>query len=219
MSLQDDPAAIADFVSITSTDEATAKKFLSSHPNLDAAISACFDQEAEVVNLPVVVVTPPKSAPPPVPNRPHAQAAVVAVASAPKDDWEIVPRFAFLFCAFFFLFFFFFFLFCFCSGPEEPERDIAFLLSKHKEKLAALREGVKDILKEEHDDIFLLRYVLSFELAEGIEAVKWAIAWRAGNFKTKSKNKETQAFFSLRTAQCILADSCRGVFVCSRVVL
>lgn len=61
---------------------------------------------------------------------------------------------------------------------EEPDRDLATLLSRHKEAINALREGAKSVLGPEHDDIFLLRYVLSFSPADALEAIKWAVAWR-----------------------------------------
>ena len=54
---------------------------------------------------------------------------------------------------------------------EEPDRDLATLLSRHKEAINALREGAKSVLGPEHDDIFLLRYVLSFSPADALEAM------------------------------------------------
>ena len=65
--------------------------------------------------------------------------------------------------------------------PEEPERDVALLLERHKENLVKLREQVQDVLSKrpEHDDIFLLRYLLSFDLAAAGDAIRWAVAWRA----------------------------------------
>jgi hypothetical protein len=61
----------------------------------------------------------------------------------------------------------------------EPDRDVSKLLEVHREEIAEMREAVKDIAVDaEHDDIFLLRYVLSFGVAEGIKAIRWAIPWR-----------------------------------------
>jgi hypothetical protein len=64
--------------------------------------------------------------------------------------------------------------------PEEPERDVALLLAKHHDSIAKLREQVAPLLtRAEHDDIFLLRYLLSFDLSAAAEAIRWAVAWRA----------------------------------------
>ena len=61
----------------------------------------------------------------------------------------------------------------------EPERNIALLLMKHAEDIVRLREATKEVAcDEEHDNIFFLRYLLSFSLEEAIEAIQWAVPWR-----------------------------------------
>ncbi len=60
----------------------------------------------------------------------------------------------------------------------EADRDVATLVARHAERIRGLREATKSVLGPEHDEIFLLRYVLSFEQNDAIEAVKWAVAWR-----------------------------------------
>jgi hypothetical protein len=80
--------AVAEFVGVTGADEATARRFLAAAPNhsIEHAVSAFFNESAESVELPPVVVSPSKG-PPPVPSRPHASnapAAATAVAGGEK---------------------------------------------------------------------------------------------------------------------------------------
>lgn len=65
----------------------------------------------------------------------------------------------------------------------EAERDIKKLLIRHKEDLVLLREACKDVLTEpEHDEIFLLRYLLSFKTVEKSEvSVRKGIEYRKAN--------------------------------------
>ncbi len=66
------------------------------------------------------------------------------------------------------------------SMPEEPEREVALLLAKHRDGLARLRELVGPLLtRPEQDDIFLLRYLLSFDVDAAADAIRWAVVWRA----------------------------------------
>jgi len=61
----------------------------------------------------------------------------------------------------------------------EPDRNIALLLEKHASAIARLREDTASVgLGPEHDEIFFLRYLLSFEYEAAVEAIKWAVPWR-----------------------------------------
>lgn len=61
-----------------------------------------------------------------------------------------------------------------------PDRDIETLLKKHRKEIDKLRELTKDVLDVKlHDDIFLLRYILSNGSAkDSEEAVRYTIAFR-----------------------------------------
>lgn len=52
----------------------------------------------------------------------------------------------------------------------EPERDVKLLLEKHAALIAEVRAALKDELSEAEakcvDEIFVLRYVLSYKTAE-----------------------------------------------------
>jgi len=64
----------------------------------------------------------------------------------------------------------------------EAERDVKKLLVRHAEDIAALRAECKDVLAAEHDDIFLLRYILSFKTVEkSAVSVKKGIEYRKNN--------------------------------------
>lgn len=64
----------------------------------------------------------------------------------------------------------------------EAERDIKKLLQRHMEDIALLRMKCKDVLEPEHDDIFLLRYILSFKTVEKSEiSVRKGIEYRRNN--------------------------------------
>jgi len=69
--------------------------------------------------------------------------------------------------------------------------SIAELLTKHKEAIAELRDVCKDVLQPEHDDIWLLRYILSRKTVDKAEpAVRKGIEWRAANKEWLAKAKE-----------------------------
>lgn len=51
----------------------------------------------------------------------------------------------------------------FSFAEIEDERNVKVLLETHAELIKGLRETCKDVLAEEHDDIFLLRYILSYK--------------------------------------------------------
>ena len=72
---------------------------------------------------------------------------------------------------------------------------MATLLSRHREALDRLRHSLSDVLGPSHDDLFLLRYLLSFDPAAAAEAVRWAIAWRAepANLYWLQKAEEKEA--------------------------
>ncbi len=74
-------SAVAEFVALTGSDEATARRYLAAAPghSIEHAVSAFFNEQAEVIDVPVVVAAKP---PPPVPSRPHA---------APKPKSEPLP--------------------------------------------------------------------------------------------------------------------------------
>lgn len=62
---------------------------------------------------------------------------------------------------------------------EEPERRVGDLMEKYRGEVGSLRAALGASLGS-HDDIFLLRYVLSFPLLSDAEAaVRWALQWRA----------------------------------------
>ena len=66
---------------------------------------------------------------------------------------------------------------------EKPERDIDVLLKKHKDEIERLKEKVSDIIDKTHDDIFLLRYVLSYAKYEddwerAVDAIKFTLEYR-----------------------------------------
>ncbi len=89
-----DAAAVAEFVSVTGSDEATAHRFLAAAPggSIEHAVSAFFNSEAsEVVDVPVVVVAKP---PPPVPARRHGdkpKSEPLPPAGGP-DDFVIMDK-------------------------------------------------------------------------------------------------------------------------------
>lgn len=77
----------------------------------------------------------------------------------------------------------------------EAERDIKLLLTRHMELIAELRMACKDVLEAEHDDIFLLRYVLSFKTREKAEVqVRKAIEYR----KVRGSGKTPRSAHALR---------------------
>lgn len=64
----------------------------------------------------------------------------------------------------------------------EDERNITALLAKHLELVAELRTACKDCLGPEHDDIFLLRYILSYKtVAKSEPHVRAGIEYRKNN--------------------------------------
>ncbi len=68
-------------------------------------------------------------------------------------------------------------------GPaefDEPERDISLLLIKYRKDVDALKDKCKSFTGPEHDDIFFLRYRLSYsDSAEAVEAIKFTVNWRS----------------------------------------
>eukprot|EP01091_Cochliopodium_minus_P017817 TRINITY_DN7076_c0_g1_i1.p1 TRINITY_DN7076_c0_g1~~TRINITY_DN7076_c0_g1_i1.p1 ORF type:complete len:307 (-),score=77.15 TRINITY_DN7076_c0_g1_i1:70-990(-) len=76
----------------------------------------------------------------------------------------------------------------------QQEKNIDYLLDINSDKIDTLRNLVGDVLEETHDDIFLLRYVLSFARYEdnwkkAIEAVRFTIEYRKQNESWLSKAK------------------------------
>jgi len=64
----------------------------------------------------------------------------------------------------------------------EAERDVKKLLERHAEEITGLKQKCKDVLEPEHDDIFLLRYILSFKTVEKAEvSVRKGIEYRKAN--------------------------------------
>jgi len=64
----------------------------------------------------------------------------------------------------------------------EDERSIKLLLEKHLVEVAELRKACKDVLEADHDDVFLLRYVLSYKvLAKSESHVRDGIKFRKEN--------------------------------------
>lgn len=62
-----------------------------------------------------------------------------------------------------------------------PPQSIDALLAEHAAAIAALRAALGAELPAHWDDLFLLRYVLSFAEAERAAAVRKALAWRAAH--------------------------------------
>lgn len=87
-------AAVGEFVAVTGSDEATARRYLAAAPNqsIEHAVSAFFNEQTEAIDVPVVVTARP---PPPVPSRPHKPKSEplpsVAAAAAP-DDFVLMDK-------------------------------------------------------------------------------------------------------------------------------
>ena len=76
--------------------------------------------------------------------------------------------------------------------------DVDALLVEHKAAIAELRESVKDCLPQDsdfYDDIFLLRFVLTWEkkggLAQSSDAVRQTIEWRTKNAEALAQTVRT----------------------------
>jgi hypothetical protein len=65
----------------------------------------------------------------------------------------------------------------------EPDRDVEQLKQRHGDTIAKVREILgAEISSKEHDDLFILRYVLSFEKPDVCaEAIRKGLAWRLEN--------------------------------------
>lgn len=74
---------------------------------------------------------------------------------------------------------------------------VADLIAEHKVKIKQVREhpDVVEILKAEHDDLFIVRYVMSNkgDVAKSAAAIKSCIAWREENTELLSRIDELQA--------------------------
>ena len=76
--------------------------------------------------------------------------------------------------------------------------DVDALLVEHKAAIAELRESVRDCLPQDsdfYDDIFLLRFVLTWEkkggLAQSSDAVRQTVEWRAKNAEALAQTVRT----------------------------
>ena len=147
--------AVAEFTTITGSDAETAKKFLGqANGSIEMAVTNFFNQTGEDVNDEFVVISSsPKGngPPPPVPKRNHQPAAVEKTVVVEEEE-----------------------------KSKEKERDLAKLLAKYRTQVDQLREATKDVANEEgvHDDIYFLRYVLSFDHATAVDNIRFAVAWK-----------------------------------------
>lgn len=71
----------------------------------------------------------------------------------------------------------------------EPDRDVAKLLVRHKEAIDSVRRQMgRELDPIKHDDLFVLRFVLSFkEVPAAVEALAKCLAWRSENAELLAK--------------------------------
>jgi len=65
----------------------------------------------------------------------------------------------------------------------EPDRNVELLMARHRETIDKIRAELgEEINDKDHDDLFILRYVLSFKAVEpACDAIRKCLAWRSEN--------------------------------------
>lgn len=175
---------------ITGTSEEVAKKFLeSANGSLELAVTNFYNSdEGAAAPAPVANEPPPRPstparrpAPPPpgsgvispasksselpsVKTKNDVPATATSDGALPKvtsddDDWTMMEHSP--------------------AEPQDQERDLKSLFAKYRSQIDQVRGQTKDLCTDpEHDDLFFLRYVLSFGVKDAVDAIRWAVTWR-----------------------------------------